>query len=135
MTTYTFPEGFLWGAATSAYQIEGSPLADGTGMSTLHRFSHTPGNVEGGPNDVFADSYNRWPEDIAIMKELGLPAYQFSFGWGRVLPDGIGRTNQAGLDYYDRLVDAMLEAGVAPCPILHVWDFPGVLQDKGGWAN
>jgi beta-glucosidase len=136
MTTYRFPEGFLWGAATSAYQIEGSPLADGAGMSVQHRFAHTPGNTLDGANgDVLADSYHRWPEDIAIMQEIGLPAYQFSIAWPRLLPEGTGHINQPGFDYYDRLVDAMLEANIAPCPILHVWDLPGALQDRGGWAN
>jgi beta-glucosidase len=131
-----FPPGFIWGSATSAYQIEGSPLADGAGMSIQHRYAHTPGNTtDGATGDVLADHYHRWPEDIEIMKALGLKAYQFSIAWPRVLPDGIGRINPAGLDFYDRLVDALLEAGIQPSPILHVWDFPAVLQDRGGWAN
>jgi beta-glucosidase len=134
--THQFPPGFVWGAATSAYQIEGSPLADGASMSIQHRFAHTPGNtVDGATGDVLADHYRRWPEDIAIMRELGLPAYQFSVAWPRVLPGGTGAVNQKGLDFYDQLLDAMLEAGVKPAPILHVWDFPAVLQDQGGWAN
>jgi beta-glucosidase len=136
LTTYRFPEGFVWGAATSAYQIEGSPLADGAGMSIQHRFAHTPGSTaDGVTGDVLADHYHRWREDVAIMKDLGLGAYQFSIAWPRVLPEGTGVVNASGLDFYDCLVDALLEAGVAPAPILHVWDFPAALQDKGGWAN
>jgi len=136
MATHRFPDGFLWGAATSAYQIEGSPLADGAGMSIQHRFAHTPGNTrDGATGDVAADHYNRWREDITIMRELGLPAYQFSIAWPRVLPTGTGDVNKPGIDFYDRLVDGLLEAGIEPCPILHVWDLPGELQDQGGWAN
>jgi len=136
MRELRFPDGFLWGAGTSAYQIEGSPLADGAGMSIQHRFAHTPGaTVDGTTGDLLADHYNRWPQDIALMRELGLGAYQFSIAWPRVLPQGTGAVNPKGLDFYDRLLDALLEAGVAPLPILHVWDFPAVLQDRGGWAN
>jgi beta-glucosidase len=134
--TRVFPPGFVWGAATSAYQIEGSPLADGAGMSIQHRYAHTPGNTtDGATGDLLADHYHRWSEDIEIMKALGLKAYQFSIAWPRVLPEGIGKVNPAGLDFYDRLVDALLEAEIQPSPILHVWDFPAVLQDRGGWAN
>ncbi|HLA63638.1 MAG TPA: family 1 glycosylhydrolase, partial [Rhodothermales bacterium] len=93
-----FPPGFLWGAATSAYQIEGSPLADGAGASIWHRFSHTPGNTHGGDHaDVACDHYNRWADDVALMQRLGLNAYRFSVAWGRVLPEGTGRVNAAGL--------------------------------------
>jgi beta-glucosidase len=133
---YRFPEGFLWGAATSAYQIEGSPLADGAKPSILHRYAHTPGNTRNGESgDVAADHYNRWREDVALMRELGLHSYEFSIGWSRVLPDGVGAVNAKGLDFYDRLVDELVAAGVKPVPILHVWDLPGDLQDRGGWAN
>jgi beta-glucosidase len=135
-TGYRFPPGFVWGAATSAYQIEGSPLADGAGISVQHRYAHTPGNtIDGATGDVLADHYHRWPEDVEIMRELGLNAYQFSIAWPRVLPDGTGAVNGPGLDFYDRLVDALLEAGIKPAPILHVWDLPAALQDRGGWAN
>jgi beta-glucosidase len=131
-----FPSDFLWGAATSAYQIEGSPLADGAGVSLWHRFSHTPGNTLDDANgDVANDHYNRFREDIAIMRELGLHAYQFSIAWPRVLPEASGRVNQKGLDFYDALTDALLEAGVKPTPILYVWDPPAAMQDRGGWAN
>ena len=110
--TRTFPEGFLWGAATSAYQVEGSPLADGAGASNWHRFCRTPGLVKGGDTgDVACDHYNRWKEDIGWMKELGLTAYRFSISWSRVLPDGTGRVNEKGLDFYRRLVDASARPG------------------------
>lgn len=133
MTTYRFPDGFVWGAGTSAYQVEGSPLADGAGMSIQHRYAHMPGNTaDGMTGDVLADHYRRWPEDVAIMKELGLQAYQFSIAWPRVLPEGVGRVNVAGLDFYDRLLDALLEAGVRPAPILHVWDFPSSCRTVAG---
>ena len=136
MTTYAFPNGFIWGAATSAYQIEGSPLADGARASIQHRYAHTPGNTHNGETgDRVADHYHRWPEDITLMKELGLRHYQYSIAWPRVIPEGTGAVNPKGLEFYDRLTDALLEAGVTPTPILHVWDLPGDLQDRGGWAN
>jgi beta-glucosidase len=116
-----FPDGFLWGAGTSAYQVEGSPLADGAGPSIQHRFAHTPGNVrDGATGDVAADHYRRYRDDVALMQELGLQAYQFSIGWARVVPEGTGAVNPAGLDFYDALVDALLEVGIRPVPILHV---------------
>ncbi|HEY8426711.1 MAG TPA: GH1 family beta-glucosidase [Limnochordales bacterium] len=131
-----FPEGFLWGCATASYQIEGSPLADGASPSIWHRFSHTPGNVHGGDTgDVACDHYRRWRDDVALMRELGLKAYRFSIAWPRVLPDGTGRVNEAGVAFYDRLVDALLEAGIVPFVTLYHWDLPGALQDRGGWAN
>jgi beta-glucosidase len=136
MATVTFPDGFLWGAATSAYQVEGSPLAAGGAPSIQHRFAHTPGNtVDGSTGDVAADHWNRWREDVAIMAELGLGAYQFSVPWSRVVPDGDGAVNQQALDFYDRLVDELLAAGVKPAPVLYVWELPGAAQDRGGWAN
>jgi beta-glucosidase len=131
-----FPTGFLWGAATSAYQIEGSPLADGAGASIWHRFSHTPGHVEGGDTgDVACDHYRRWREDVALMCELGLDAYRFSIAWARVLPEGRAQVNQRGLDFYRRLVDALREAGIAPVATLYHWDLPAALDDRGGWLN
>jgi beta-glucosidase len=133
---YRFPDGFVWGASTSAYQVEGSPLADGAGPSIQDGWAHAPGNVSDGSNaDVAADHYHRYREDIAIMGKLGLGAYQFSINWARVLPEGTGKVNQRGLDFYDSLVDSLLEAGVAPVPLLYVWELPAVLQDRGGWAN
>ncbi|MBZ0089389.1 MAG: family 1 glycosylhydrolase, partial [Thermoanaerobaculia bacterium] len=114
-----FPPGFLWGAATSAYQVEGSPLADGAGASNWHRFAHTPGRIAGGDSgDVACDHYRRWREDVALMRELGLDAYRFSISWSRVLPEGRGAVNQRGLDFYRRLVDALRAAGIAPAATL-----------------
>ena len=130
------PPGFLWGAATSAYQVEGSPLADGAGPSIWHRFSHTPGKVQDGDTgDVACDQYRRWPGDVALMGELGIGAYRFSIAWGRILPEGTGRINRAGLDHYDRLVDGLLEAGIRPMITLYHWDLPAALDDRGGWVN
>ena len=131
-----FPEGFLWGAATSAYQIEGSPLADGAGPSNWHRFSHTPGLVSGGDTgDIACDHYHRFPEDLALMRSLSLNAYRFSVSWSRVLPEGFGRVNEKGLDFYRRLVEALLGAGIEPFATLFHWDLPAALEDRGGWLN
>lgn len=135
-STPPFPDRFLWGAATSAYQIEGSPLADGAGPSNWHRFSHTPGLVYENENgDVACDHYRLWRSDVALMKELGLTAYRFSMSWSRVLPEGTGRVNQAGLDFYRRLVEALREAGIRPFATLYHWDLPAALDDRGGWCN
>jgi len=135
-TRTTFPPGFLWGAATSAYQIEGSPLADGAGVSNWHRFSHTPGRVrDGDTGDTACDHYRRMPEDVALMRQLGLQAYRFSVAWSRVMPDGRGRINPAGLGFYERLVDELLAAGIQPLLTLHHWDWPAALDDRGGWLN
>ena len=131
-----FPAGFLWGAATSAYQIEGSPLADGAGPSIWHRFVRTPGRVHNGETgDVACDHYNRYREDVALMKELGLTTYRFSISWSRILPEGTGRVNEAGLDFYRRLVDELLANGIAPNATLYHWDLPAALDDRGGWLN
>jgi len=131
-----FPRRFAWGAATSAYQIEGSPLADGAGPSTWHRFTHTPGRVlTGETGDVACDHYRLWREDVALMRELGLTAYRFSVSWSRVLPEGIGRVNPKGLDFYKRLADALREAGIAPFVTLFHWDLPAAVDDRGGWLN
>ena len=136
MAEGTFPSGFLWGAATAAYQVEGSPLADGAGPSIWHRFSHTPGRVVNNENgDVACDHYRRYREDVALMKELGLTAYRFSISWSRILPEGTGRVNERGLDFYRRLVDELLKAGIAPLITLYHWDLPAALDDRGGWLN
>jgi beta-glucosidase len=133
---YTFPPGFVWGAATAAYQIEGSPLADGAGPSIWQRFAHTPGRMlNGDTGDVACDHYNRWREDIALMKDLGLQAYRFSISWSRVLPEGRGRVNPKGLGFYERLVDGLLENGIQPVATLFHWDLPAALDDRGGWLN
>jgi beta-glucosidase len=131
-----FPTDFLWGAATSAYQVEGSPLADGAGASIWHRFSHTPGLVANNENgDVACDHYHRYEADIALMRELGLNAYRFSVSWSRIFPDGKGRVNEKGLDFYRRLVDALRAANIQPLITLFHWDLPAALDDRGGWLN
>jgi beta-glucosidase len=134
--TAPFPSAFLWGAATSAYQIEGSPLADGAGPSIWQRFAHTPGMIrDGDTGDVACDHYRRWREDVALMRTLGLKAYRFSIAWGRIFPEGIGRLNPAGLVFYERLVDALLANGIEPMVTLYHWDLPAALDDRGGWLN
>jgi beta-glucosidase len=134
--TKHFPDTFLWGSATSAYQIEGSPLADGAGPSVWHRFAHTPKMVhEGDTGDVACDHYRRFAGDVALMHTLGMNAYRFSIAWSRVLPRGRGAVNPQGLDFYDRLVDALLEKGIAPMVTLFHWDLPEALDNLGGWLN
>jgi beta-glucosidase len=131
-----FPQRFLWGTATSAYQIEGSPLADGAGPSIWHRFAHTPGRVhEGATGDVACDHYRRYRDDVALMRALGTNAYRFSISWSRVLPQGRGAVNAAGLAFYERLVDALLAHGIEPMATLYHWDLPAALDDLGGWLN
>ena len=131
-----FQPTFLWGAATSAYQIEGSPLADGAGPSIWHRFVHTPGMVrDNDTGDVACDHYRRFDSDVALMQQLGLNAYRFSIAWSRVLPQGRGRVNAAGLGFYERLVDRLLAAGIQPMATLYHWDLPAALDDRGGWLN
>ncbi len=131
-----FPEGFRWGVAASAYQIEGGYDEDGRGLSIWDTFCRQPGKVERGETgDVAADHYHRWREDVQIMADLGLQVYRFSIAWPRILPEGTGRVNPPGLDFYDHLVDALLEKGITPLPTLYHWDLPQALQDKGGWGN
>ena len=131
-----FSSGFLWGSATSAYQIEGSPLADGAGPSIWQRFCHTPDRVrDGDTGDVACDHYHRYLEDVALMRHLGMKAYRFSISWSRVLPQGRGPVNPMGLDFYDRLVDALLENSIEPLVTLFHWDLPAALDDLGGWLN
>jgi len=132
----TFPEGFLWGTATASYQIEGAAAEDGRTPSIWDTFSHTPGKVAGGDTgDVALDHYHRFAEDVGLMATLGLQAYRFSTAWPRIVPDGAGAANRAGLDFYSRLVDRLLDAGITPVVTLYHWDLPQVLQDKGGWTN
>jgi beta-glucosidase len=131
-----FPKNFLWGAATASYQIEGAWNEDGKGESIWDRFSHTPGKVrDGDTGDVACDHYHRWRDDLGLMKRLGLKAYRFSISWPRVIPNGTGPINNTGLDFYDELVDALLEADIQPFITLYHWDLPQALQDRGGWAN
>jgi beta-glucosidase len=132
-----FPENFLWGVATASYQIEGAATEDGRGESIWDRFCATPGNVLNGDSGLVAcDHYHRYREDVALMRELGVKAYRFSIAWPRILPDGRGQVNPAGLDFYDRLVDALLDAGIEPFVTLYHWDLPQALQDEiGGWGS
>jgi beta-glucosidase len=130
-----FPPGFLWGAATSAYQVEGAVSVDGRGPSIWDTFCRVPGAIlGGGTGDVACDHYARYAEDVALMADLGLRAYRFSSAWPRIQPFGQGRVNEAGLAFYDRLVDARLEQGIAPMLTLYHWDLPQPLQDGGGWG-
>lgn len=134
--TRTFPSSFIWGAATSAYQIEGSPLADGAGPSNWHRFSHLPGAIMNGDHgDVACDHYRRYAEDVDLMRQMGLQAYRFSIAWSRIFPEGRGKPNPKGLDFYRRLLDSLNAAGIQPFVTLHHWDLPLALEALGGWAN
>jgi beta-glucosidase len=131
-----FPEGFVWGAATSAYQIEGAADVDGRGPSVWDTFSRTPGKVRNGETgDVAADHYHRWADDLEMIQRLGIRSYRFSVSWSRVLPSGAGLVNTKGLDFYKRLVDGLLQRGIIPMLTLYHWDTPQVLQDRGGWED
>jgi beta-glucosidase len=135
-TEGVFPRDFVWGAATAAYQIEGATNEDGRGESIWDRFSQSPGKVRNSDNgDIACDHYHRYPQDIALMKDLGLKAYRFSIAWPRILPSGRGSVNPRGLDFYDRLVDEILGAGIEPYATLYHWDLPQVLEDEGGWPE
>jgi beta-glucosidase len=129
-----FGSDFLWGVATSAYQIEGAVAEDGRGVSIWDTFCRQPGVIRSGhTGEVATDHYHRWPEDVALMADLGLSAYRFSIAWPRIQADGTGPANQAGLDFYDRLTDGLLAAGITPVPTLYHWDLPQSLEDAGGW--
>jgi beta-glucosidase len=133
---HDFPSDFIWGAAASAYQIEGAAHEDGRGESIWDRFSATPGKVRAGDTgEIACDFYHRYPEDIALMRELGLDAFRFSIAWPRIVPSATGPVNEAGLDFYDRLVDALLEADIRPYVNLFHWDLPQKLEDAGGWPE
>lgn len=135
-TAPAFPDGFVWGAATSAYQIEGGVRADGRGPSIWDVFGRRPGAIaDGDTGDMACDHYHRFRSDVALMKDLGLQSYRFSVAWPRVQPDGSGDVNAAGLDFYERLVDELLAAGIAPTATLYHWDLPQRLEDAGGWTN
>lgn len=131
-----FPDGFTWGAATSAYQVEGATTEDGRGDSVWDAFCREQGRVRNGhTGDIAADHYHRYPADLDLMKSLGLHSYRFSIAWPRIVPDGIGPVNQRGLDFYRRLVDGLHARGIAPMATLFHWDLPQCLQDKGGWES
>ena len=131
-----FPSNFFWGTATAAYQIEGAWKEDGKGESIWDRFAHTPGRIKNGDTgDGACDSYHRWREDIALMRAMNLNSYRFSISWPRVQPTGSGPANSKGIDYYSRLVDALLEARIRPFVTLYHWDLPQTLEDSGGWPN
>lgn len=132
-----FPPGFLWGVATASYQIEGSPDADGKGKSIWDIYSHIPGKMKNGDTgDVAIDHYRRYRDDVALMKQLGVQAYRFSISWPRVFPDGDGQPNPKGLDFYSRLVDELLAAGIKPFATLYHWDLPQSLHERhGGWQS
>ncbi|WP_025689406.1 GH1 family beta-glucosidase [Paenibacillus zanthoxyli] len=136
MRTVQFPQDFVWGAATAAYQIEGAYNEDGRGMSIWDTFSRIPGKVDNMDNgDVACDSYHQYLEDIALMKELGITSYRFSVAWPRIFPAGTGELNAKGLEFYNTFVDALLENGIEPVCTLYHWDLPQSLQDSGGWEN
>ncbi|MEY4494454.1 MAG: hypothetical protein RL570_569 [Actinomycetota bacterium] len=131
-----FPADFKWGVATSSYQIEGAAFEDGRGESIWDRFCATPGKVVNSENgNVACDHYHRYPEDVALMKDIGVDSYRFSIAWPRLFPFGDARREQRGFDFYNRLIDELLENGIKPVPTLYHWDLPQTLQDKGGWAN
>jgi len=131
-----FPEQFLWGAATAAYQIEGAYNEDGKGESIWDRFSHIPGNIwNNETGDVACDHYHRYEEDVKLLKELGVNTYRFSISWARIFPEGKGKPNERGIEFYKRLCDKLLENGIKPTVTLYHWDLPQKLQDRGGWAN
>ncbi|MDQ3225562.1 MAG: GH1 family beta-glucosidase [Chloroflexota bacterium] len=131
-----FPDDWVWGAATAAYQIEGAVRAGGRGQSIWDTFSHTPGKiVNGDTGDIACDHFHRYPDDIALMRELGLGGYRFSIAWPRIFPTGSGRPNTEGIDFYRRLIDELHTAGITPYVTLYHWDLPQPLQDRGGWGN
>ena len=136
MTQLTFPKDFLWGVAASAYQIEGAYNEDGKGESIWDRFTRWPAHILNGDNgDVACDHYHRMPEDVALMKELGIPLYSFTISWSRIIPQGYGTVNEKGLGFYDRLVDELLASNIQPLATLYHWEFPQALEDLGGWPN
>ncbi|MGC8638206.1 MAG: glycoside hydrolase family 1 protein, partial [Athalassotoga sp.] len=136
MAEKKFPKDFVWGSATASYQVEGSPLADGAGPSIWHRFSHTPGTThDGETGDVACDHYNRYKEDIKLMKSLGLKGYRFSISWSRIFPNGKGKINEKGVDFYNKVIDELLKEDITPFVTIYHWDLPAALQDIGGWTN
>ncbi len=135
VTTF-FPDDFVWGTTTSAYQTEGAVREDGRGETIWDRFTHTPGRVrDGGTGDIACDSYHRYRDDIDLMRRIGVNAYRFSVAWSRIYPEGYGRLNRVGLDHYERVVDALLAANITPYLTLYHGDLPQAMQERGGWAN
>ena len=133
---HSFPDGFLWGSATAAVQVEGAWNVDGKGESVWDRFSHTTANIKGGSTpDVACDSYHRYRSDIALMKQLNLKSYRFSISWPRIQANGRGPANSKGIDFYKRMIDSVLEAEIRPMCTLYHWDLPQALEDRGGWPN
>ena len=131
-----FPKDFLWGVACASYQCEGAWDEDGKGRNIWDDFTHAPGNIQNGDTgDRACDSYHRWAEDVQLMKRFGIQAYRFSISWARIIPDGDGEVNEKGFEFYDNLVNALLENGIKPMITLYHWDLPSALQDKGGWLN
>lgn len=136
MKKIEFPKDFIWGSATASYQVEGAYDKDGKGESIWDRFSHTPGKIENNDTgDVACDHYHRYEDDIKLIKELGLKSYRYSIAWPRIFPDGNGKPNPKGMDFYKRLTNLLLENGITPAATLYHWDLPQKLQDKGGWTN
>lgn len=136
VSSVLFPPDFVWGAATSAFQIEGSPLADGAGASNWQAFCHQPGRIVNNDHgDIACDHYQRYKEDIELMRQMGLKAYRFSINWARILPEGRGAINLRGLDFYKRILDELDTAGIVPYATLHHWDYPLALGEKGGWLE
>jgi beta-glucosidase len=136
MTEFTFLDDFLWGVAASAYQIEGAYNEDGKGESIWDCFTRWPAHILNGDNgNVACDHYHRMPQDVALIKELGIPCYSFTISWSRILPQGFGVVNAKGLNFYNRLVDELLSAGIQPLATLYHWEFPQALEDLGGWPN
>jgi beta-glucosidase len=136
VTRIEFPNGFRWGAATASYQVEGGWNEDGKGLSIWDEFSHTPGKIRGGDTgDRACDSYHRWKDDIALCRAMNLNSYRFSIAWPRIQPEGRGKPSSAGLDYYARLAEGLLEAGIRPFPTLYHWDLPLALHESGGWPD
>ena len=131
-----FPKNFLWGAATASYQIEGAYQSDGKGESIWDRFTHTEGKIKNNENgDIAVDHYNRYLEDVKLMSDIKMSAYRFSLAWTRILPEGKGKVNQKGLDFYSRLIDELLKNNIKPLITLYHWDLPQKIQDNGGWSN
>lgn len=136
MKKYVYPKDFVFGVASSAHQIEGSPLANGSGKSVWYTFSHTHGNIKDSSTiDITCDHYNKWKEDIFLLKQLGVDAYRFSIAWTRIIPNGYGKINKKGIDFYNKIIDELLKNNILPVVTIHHWELPVGLQYQGGWLN